>query len=42
MADLTLTDGAYRALLILDPRFTPRRPRRSASTVTQDGARAGA
>jgi len=41
MADLTLTDGAYRALLIPDPRFTYEALDLSASTVTQEGARAG-
>lgn len=41
MADRTLTDGAYRALLIPDPRFTLDALDLSASTVTQDGARAG-
>lgn len=41
MADLTLTDGAYRALLIPDPRFTYEALDLAASTVTQDGARAG-
>lgn len=41
MADRTLTDGAYRALLIPDPRFTSEALDLSASTVTQDGARAG-
>jgi hypothetical protein len=41
VADLTLTDGAYRALLIPDPRFTYEALDLSASTVTQDGARAG-
>ena len=41
MADLTLADGAYRALLIPDQRFTLDALDLSASTVTQDGPRAG-
>lgn len=41
MADLTLTDGAYRALLIPDQRFTYDALDLANSTITQAGARAG-
>jgi len=41
VADRTLTDGAYRALLIPDQRFTYDALDLSASTVTQAGPRAG-
>lgn len=41
MADLTLTDGAYRALLIPDQRFTLDALSLTASSLTQDGSRAG-
>jgi len=41
MADLTLIDSSYRALLIPDPRFTYDTLDLSASTITQAGALAG-
>lgn len=41
MADLTKTEGAYRALLIPDPKFTYEALDLENSVITQRGARAG-
>jgi len=41
VADLTKTDGAYRALLIPDPKFTYEALDLDNSVITQRGARAG-